>query len=331
MIQAFSRTNRVLNDTKPWGNILDFRGQEDQVDEAIRLFSGKDLSGAKEIWLVDPAPVVVDKLQKAVATLATFMKSQGLECAPEQVANLKGDNARAEFINHFKEVQRLKTQLDQYTDLSTENKANVEQLLPEETLRGFKGMYLETAQRLKEQQDKGKDVDENIQQLDFEFVLFASAVIDYDYIMGLIAKSTQPQAKQKMSRQQLIDLISSSANLMEQRDDIIDYIGELKVGEALNVNDIREGYLAFKAAKSAKDMALIAEKHGLQAQSLQAFVAGIMRRMIFDGEQLSDLLAPLELGWKARTQKELALMEDLMPLLKKLAQGREISGLSAYE
>jgi type I restriction enzyme R subunit len=331
LIQAFSRTNRVLNDTKPWGNVLDFRGQEDQVDEAIKLFSGKDQSRAKEIWLVDPAPVVVDKLQKAVTKLATFMKSQGLECAPEQVANLKGDNARAEFINHFKEVQRLKTQLDQYTDLGEDSKANVAQLLPEETLRGFKGVYLETAQRLKEQQDKGKDGDENIQQLDFEFVLFASAVIDYDYIMGLIAKSTQATGKQKMTRQQLIDLISSSANLMEEREDIIAYIGELKTGEALNEKAIREGYQAFKADKSAKDMADIAQKHGLQPQALQGFVAGIMNRMIFDGEQLSDLLAPLELGWKARTQKELALMEDLMPLLKKLAQGREISGLAAYE
>ena len=53
--------------------------------------------------------------------------------------------------------------------------------------------------------------------------------------------------------------------------------------------------------------------------------------MIFDGEKLSDLLAPLELGWKARTQKELALMADLLPLLQKLAQGRDISGLAAYE
>jgi len=53
--------------------------------------------------------------------------------------------------------------------------------------------------------------------------------------------------------------------------------------------------------------------------------------MIFDGEQLSDLLAPLGLGWKARAQKELALMEDLIPLLHKRAKGREISGLSAYE
>ena len=53
--------------------------------------------------------------------------------------------------------------------------------------------------------------------------------------------------------------------------------------------------------------------------------------MIFDGEQLTDLLAPLELGWKARTQKELALMDDLVPLLRKRAQGRDISGLNAYE
>lgn len=331
LIQAFSRTNRVLNDTKPWGNVLDFRGQEDQVDEAIRLFSGKDLSGAKEIWLVDPAPVVVDKIKDAIAKLEKFMKSQGLDCTPEQVANLKGDKNRAEFINHFKEVQRFKTQLDQYTDLSAESKSTVEQLLPEETLRGFKGMYLETAQRLKEQQDKGKDVNENIQQLDFEFVLFASAVIDYDYIMGLIAKSTQATGKQKMTRQQLIDLISSSANLMEEREDIIAYINSLKVGEALNEKAIREGYQTFIAAKSAKDMAAMAEKHGLQPEALQAFVESIMSRMIFDGEQLSDLLAPLELGWKSRTQKELALMEDLMPLLKKIAHGREISGLAAYE
>jgi type I restriction enzyme, R subunit len=58
-----------------------------------------------------------------------------------------------------------------------------------------------------------------------------------------------------------------------------------------------------------------------------------MDRMIFDGEHLSDLFAPQDPGWKERTIKELALMDDLilMPLLKKLAQGREISGLAAYE
>ena len=53
--------------------------------------------------------------------------------------------------------------------------------------------------------------------------------------------------------------------------------------------------------------------------------------MIFDGEKLGELLAPLDLGWKARSQKALALMEDLTSLLKKRAEGRDISGLKAYE
>ncbi|WP_419616385.1 type I restriction enzyme subunit R domain-containing protein, partial [Thiolapillus sp.] len=62
LIQAFSRTNRVLHDGKPCGNILDFRDQRKAVDDAIALFSGEAGERAREIWLVDPAPVVVEKL-----------------------------------------------------------------------------------------------------------------------------------------------------------------------------------------------------------------------------------------------------------------------------
>ena len=333
LIQAFSRTNRILNDTKPYGNVLDFRYQEDAVNQAIALFSGEDNSRAKEIWLVDPAPEVIKKLDSAITILERFMDSQGLACAPEEVNNLKGDEARGEFINRFKEVQRLKTQLDQYTDLNEENKTSIEKLLPEDTLRAFKGMYLETAHDLKRKQEKGGVYASlEVQQLDFEFVLFASAVIDYDYIMGLIAKYTDSKpSKQKMTREQLINLLSSSANMMEERDDIVDYINALKAGESLNEKEIRQGYDTFKAANAARQLAETAAKHGLATEALQAFVDGIMSRMIFDGEQLSELLAPLDLGWKVRTQKELALMEDLVPLLKKLAQGPEISGLAAYE
>ena len=338
LIQAFSRTNRVLNGTKPYGNILDFRQQQDAVDAAIALFSGEKTGPqAREIWLVDKAPVVIKKLEEAVRTLDTFMKSQGLATAPEAVPNLKGDAARAAFINHFKEVQRLKTQLDQYTDLTGEDAAAIEQILPEENLRGFRGQYLETAQRLKAQQGKPgnegqPDTDDPVDQLDFEFVLFASAVIDYDYIMGLISRfSQQGPGKQKMSREQLVGLIQSDAKFMNEREDIAEYIATLKVGEGLDETAIRTGYTRFKAGKDAAELAAIAARHGIATGELQGFVDGILQRMIFDGEHLSDLMAPLDLGWKARTEAELGLMAELFPLLIKRAQGREISGLSAYE
>ena len=333
LIQAFSRTNRVLNDTKPYGNILDFRQQQDAVDTAIGLFSGQTSKPAKEIWLVDKAPVVIEKLQTAVQALDTFMQSQGLENKPEAVANLKGDAARAQFINLFKEVQRLNTQLDQYTDLTPDNKTSIEKILPKDQLQGFKGVYIDTAQRLKEKQDTGGDkTDPTVQQLDFEFVLFASSIIDYDYIMGLIARySSQTPGKQKVSREQLIGLIQADAKFIDERDDIADYISTLEAGKALDEKAIRVGFDSFKAEKHAKALADVAAKHLLDATALQAFVETTLRRMVFDGDQLSELFTPLELGWKTRTKAELSLMEDLIPQLKKLAQGREISGLGAYE
>jgi type I restriction enzyme R subunit len=333
LIQAFSRTNRVLNDTKPYGNILDFRSQQDAVNQAITLFSGEEGGKAKEIWMVDPAPVVIDKYQEAVEKLGAFMQEHNLVNEPQEVYNLKGDAARIAFVKNFKEVQRLKTQLDQYTDLDEQQQGQIEKILPKETLQEFRSSYLETAKQLREiQQKEGEDAPDDIQQLDFEFVLFASAVIDYDYIMSLIADSTQQKpSKQKMTKAQVIQLLKSNANLMDEEEDLTDFIEQVDWTTGQTTEELKQNFETYKVEKYDKELAAIANTHGLQTADLKSFVEKIMSRMIFDGEKLTDLLEPLELSWKERRTKELALMEDLVPQLKKLAQGREISGLAAYE
>lgn len=343
LIQAFSRTNRVLNAAKPYGHILDFRGQQDNVDEAITMFSGAKAEQAKEIWLVDKAPVVIERLKVAKQELDDFMESQGLEACPEAVPNLGGDDARAAFVKQFKEVQRLATQLDQYTDLTDEQREDIEQTLPRDDARAFRGVYLETAKRLKAKQDQADGGDEvsepsgeydrdAIDQLDFEFILFASADIDYDYIMNLIARfSGQTPAQQEMSREQLIRLIRADAKFMGEFDEITEYVRTLETGQPLTEEEVRDGYLRFKDERHAAELAAVADKYGLTNDALKGFVDGILERMIFDGEQLTDLMEPLALGWRERREKELALMDDLVPLLKKHAGGRTISGLNAYE
>lgn len=333
LIQAFSRTNRVLNDTKPYGNILDFRSQQEAVNQAITLFSGEEGGKAKEIWMVDPAPVVIDKYQEAVEKLGVFMQEHNLTNEPQEVYNLKGDAARVAFVKNFKEVQRLKTQLDQYTDLDEQQQEQIEKILPKETLLEFRSSYLETAKQLRKiQQKEGEDAPDDIQQLDFEFVLFASAVIDYDYIMSLIADSTQQQpSKQKMTKAQVISLLKSNANLMDEEEDLTDFIEQVDWTTGQTAEELKQNFETYKVEKYDKELAAIANTHGLQTADLKTFVEKIMSRMIFDGEKLTDLLEPLELSWKERRTKELALMEDLVPQLKKLAQGREISGLAAYE
>ena len=336
LIQAFSRTNRVLNATKPYGHILDFCQQRGSVDAALTLFSGEQVDRAKKIWLVDKASVVIDNFTQAFADLDGFMQSQGLTARPDCVTNLKGDAARAEFINRFKEVQRFKTQLDQYTDLTDEQQEQIDRTLPENDLRAFRSAYLETTRRLKDQRGKfgkdGKPTNPDVEQLDFELVLFASALIDYDYIVKLIAKYSSQDAKKRIiTREKLIGLIRSDAKFLNEWEEITEYVRSLREGEGLSESEIHDGYQRFKVEKRAKQIYDLARNHGLTNESLSAFVDTILRRRIFDGEQLTDLMEPLGLGWRDRRKQELALMAKLVPLLNKWAHGRDISGLNAYE
>lgn len=341
LIQAFSRTNRILNDTKPYGNILDFRGQQDAVDAAIALFSGEKADTARQVWLVEPAESINKKYKKAISDLRNFMSIHNLEFKASEVANLRGDEAKAGFINYFKEVQRYKTQLSQYTDFVSVDDVNsqivsepqVEYGFTDEDLLAFRGAYLDLAYSLKKRRENknNEGVSDEIQDLDFEFVLFASALIDYDYIMELIAHYVGAPSKIKMTKGQLISLVSSSANLIDERDDIVAYIDSLDGVNGKTEQEIKDGYELFKSEKFANELIAIAETHKLSVASLQSFVHTIVNRKIFDGEKLSELVAPLELGWKDRTKKETAIMTDLIPLLKRMAEGQKISGLSAYE
>jgi len=333
LIQAFSRTNRTLNETKPYGTILDFRQQKEAVEQAIALFSGESIEQSRKIWLVEGAPKVIRHLKNAVTSLQTFMRLHNLACAPEEVANLKGDKARSQFINAFKPIQKLKTQLDQYTDLTPEQKTQIEKLMPPNQLQGFKGAYLEVAHRLKSKQNnkKGKTPD-NIEQMDFELVLFASTVIDYDYIIALIARMTQQQPEEMhLQRDQLIALLQADAKFIDEREDIAAYINSLPTHKPLDEKTIRTGYEQFKAQKKERELENIAKHYGLAAEALNAFVDTILRRRIFDGEQLSELMAPLNLNWKQRMKKESALVKTLTPLLNQFTEGQAISGLEVYD
>jgi len=342
LIQAFSRTNRVLNDTKPHGQILDFRGQKENVDEAVRLFSGinspaGDAEESRKIWLVEPAPVVIEKLKEAKEELDAFLKGQDLPAAPSSVANLKGDAARAGFVQQFKEVQRLQVQLSQYTDLSDDQKQEIEQTLPTNDLRSYRGAYLETAKQLRDQSQGSDEPDPTVDDLDFELVLFDSATIDYDYIMSLISEmsqaptATSKAAASKMTHDELIAIIQSQAKFLDEKDDIAAYVRSLKPGKGLTVKEVEDGYARFKTQKQQQAMHDLAGAHGLEAEALEAFTAEVLDRMIFDGEKLTDLLAPLDLGWKERQAKEQEMMAGLIPLLKKRAAGRRINGLAAWE
>ncbi|MEM8873603.1 MAG: type I restriction endonuclease subunit R [Planctomycetota bacterium] len=352
LIQAFSRTNRVLNATKPHGQILDFRGQQQRVDEAVTLFSGSTDQEPRTIWLVDPAPKVIDDLKAAKTDLVNFLQSQGIDATPEAVAGLKGDDARAQFVKRFKEVQRLAVQLDQYTDLTPDQKAQVRATLPESEQQGFKGVYLSTRQRLIDQQRQAgltaKDnepgqaqaaVNPELDNFDFEMVLFASATIDYDYIKKLISRFTEgggavtgTGGRVEMTRRELIGLIESEARFADDRDLLTAYINSLEPGVVLNMDEVDAEIERFKAERAAGALAEVAKKHNVASETLTTFVDEIVRTGSFDPDRLTDLAAAQPgLSYLQRTRWELSLMDAILPILHERANGRQIAGLESYE
>ena len=339
LIQAFSRTNRVLNERKPFGKILDFRAQSaDALNTAVKLFSGeRDKSkDAAKIWLTKSAEEVVELLDVAVQRLYTMMESYGLEPEPEEVPNLKGDAARADFVEIFKDVQRSILQLDQYIDIPPELQARIDAIMPPEKRLAFRTAYLELGRELRQKRaaespDDASEPTDVMQDIDLELVLFASAIIDYDYIISLIARMVNEKEpeRREVTREEIVALLRSHSNLPEDREDILEFVGHPEAINGRTADEISDEFRRFREAKWHRLVHQMAQRHGVDQGRLSDFIQSTLDVMRYDDSHLSDLFTDEGLGWRERVTKKNALRADLVPLIRLRAAGQTIDNLPA--
>jgi type I restriction enzyme R subunit len=293
-------------------------------------FSGFNMDKGKEYWIVEPAEKVVGKYKDAIAKLETVMNSMGLECKPEEVINIpQGENSNT-FIEAFKDVQRLALKLDQYVDMSEELNTAIEEAMPEDTLQQFRTAYLDLARRTRN--SNGSRTEETPEgEPDFELSLFSSALVDYDYIMKLLAKYTDTHfEKVKITKEQLLEILSSSVDLMNEREYLKAFIEEeLEKGSGLSEAEIRERYQAYKDKRFNQQIAAIAGTYGIDVAALEAFVAETVKLRRLDEDALSKLLAHID-SWKQRKAAKEGMLARLAPLFDLLTGGNTIEGLNAY-
>ncbi len=339
LIQAFSRTNRVLNERKPFGKILDFRAQSaDALNTAVKLFSGeRDKSkDAAKIWLTKSAEEVVELLDVAVQRLYTMMESYGLEPEPEEVPNLKGDAARADFVEIFKDVQRSILQLDQYIDIPPELQARIDAIMPPEKRLAFRTAYLELGRELRQKRaaespDDASEPTDVMQDIDFELVLFASALINYDYIMTLISRMVNEEEpeRREVTREEIVALLRSHSNLPEDREDILEFVDHPEAINGRTADEISDEFRRFREAKWHRLVHEMAQRHGVDQGLLSDFIQSTLDVMRYDDSHLSDLFTDEGLGWRDRVTKKNALRADLVPLIRLRAAGQAIDNLPA--
>ena len=285
--------------------------------------------------------IVKEKYIDAVNKLKKLFDDSGIKFEASEVYNLHGDTARSDFIECFKEVQKIKTTLDQYVEIDANEKEMLNDILPEKELEKFRGAYLDIAQTLKEIQNNNnadgtisEEEYAKLENIDFEYVLFSSALIDYDYIMALISQYTSMKSSEKeyVTQKELIkSLLRSTSNLIDESKDIIDYVETLKIGEPLTKEQIEEGYKQYKQIKTNEELEKIAKEFQLKYHDVKDFVDNIIRRMRIDSDELTELFEDRDLDWKESGALEDKFMQRLIPVINKLANGNTIRGLEVYD
>lgn len=212
LIQAFSRTNRILNEQKSQGNIVCFRNLKERVDEAILLFSNKD---AKDIILMEPYENYIKKFNQKLIEMRQLVPTIS------SVDDLLWEHDQLKFIQHFRELIRILNILNTFSDFSFWDL----QILQQE-FEDYKSKYLDIYRnvRLNTEKEKTSILDD----VDFELELIRRDDINIDYILNLLSKvvdSNSLENKEKLKKN-ILDIVSSEVTLISKKELIKKFIEE---------------------------------------------------------------------------------------------------------
>jgi len=223
IIQAYSRTNRILNEQKSQGNIVCFRNLKERTDEAIALFSNKD---AGETIFSEPYDVFRSRLNEAMVELYKITSTV------DSVNELPSETEKLKFILAFRTIMRILNVAKTFADFNWSHYCMTEQ-----TFNDFKSKYLDLYQK-GEGSGSGEGDTTTIDDVDFELELIHRDEINVAYILALLAKMKESDpAEHEKRKQEIVNLLAGELNLRPKRELIQRFMDE-QLPSIANVDEI---------------------------------------------------------------------------------------------
>jgi type I restriction enzyme R subunit len=241
LVQAFSRTNRILNDKKSQGNIVCFRNLKQATDDAIALFSNKN---AQETVIIQPYEDYVAQFnQAAIELLAITPTVKSVDTLPDEAAQLA-------FVTKFRELLRLKNVLTTFADFE-----ETDLTIEEQRFEDYKSKYLDVHDSVKKERNTEKP--SILDDVDFELSLIHRDEINVVYILNLLrSMSKTDSGEAEKRRKEIFNLMAGEVQLRSKRALIETFIEnnleELQPDE--NVTDIFEEYWLAEKEKAIDEL-----------------------------------------------------------------------------
>lgn len=247
LIQAFSRTNRILNSVKTYGNIVCFRNLEDRINHAISLFGDKDAGG---IVLLKPYSEYMAEYRDRLAQLYNrFPLGQVI----------LGEEAEKAFIRLFGTILRLRNVLSSFDDFEGDDP------MPARDEQDYRSVYTDLYQKWRKDKEEATIINDD---LVFEIELLKQVDINIDYILMLVQKYHDTNCTDKLIIADVERAINSSYELRNKRDLIERFIDSLESSE-----DVTEDWKKYIAEQKEKELAAIIADEALDDAATREFVA----------------------------------------------------------
>ena len=257
LIQAFSRTNRILNADKPFGNILCFRNLKQATDQALTLFSNR--AEAEKIVLIPSFESIKEKYNAAAANLLSIAPD------PDQVPHtLETEEQQLEYVKAFREVMRINAQLENFVEYDQDdtllNKADFQSHTSQ-----YK--YLYNNVRIVQPKDKVSVLND----VNFQLELIHKDTVNVGYILNLlqsVVNNKDPEKKQQY-RAQVQDIITTNHNLYDKQELIQKFLDE-NIPRMANGQSVQEAFSTFWDMEKEKALDELCQQEALKPEVLKA-------------------------------------------------------------
>ncbi len=256
LIQAYSRTNRLLNSDKPHGNIVSFRNLKLDTDKALALFGDEN---AKEIVFKKPY-----EEQKKEFETKLFELRENVPTV-EAVDELQGEEEKAVFIKTFRDLLRIKSSLETFAEFSFDDLG-----ISEQEFYDYQSKYLDIYEERKNHDSVAESI---LDEIDFELELTVRDVINFDYIIQLIAglKNISSKAVREKKTEEILRLFDRDVKLRKKKDLIKKFIEE-NLPKVRNSEDVEEAFSNFWESERSENLKSIAKSENIPLENFERLI-----------------------------------------------------------
>ena len=314
LIQAFSRTNRILNKVKTFGNIVCFRDLEKATQDAIKTFGDENsvniiLERSYEEYIYGFKEEETGMVVKGYKDICNEIITKFPE--PTEIIL---DADKKEFAKLFGELLKIENILKNYDEFE-----NFEKIISDRQLQDMKSVYVDIRENIINLKNYENSEEEQIDFSDIEFQidLLKTDEINLDYILALILEKSKENDDVESLKVEVRRVIRSSLGTRAKEELIMGFINSTRLSELKNTDDILESFYSFAKKEKENNIISLVEEENLKEDSKRFIEKAISKGYVeYAGDELDRIIPPTSRRLGAREKKKESVLEKIRKIVE---------------